>query len=95
MHCRETEEGDLWYYSTQARLNEVMDMLDPADLEEELCAALRDVESELHRHMSITATLTTEAKASRKSCLDMEDGKLTCLSYCTLLCIDFSCKQRS
>ncbi|KAK4328159.1 hypothetical protein Pmani_001432 [Petrolisthes manimaculis] len=72
----ETEEGDLWYYSTQAQLSEVMHLMDPADLEEELFSALRDVESELRRHMSITATLTADAKASRKSCIDVEDAEV-------------------
>lgn len=74
-HCRETEDGELWYYSTRAQFEEVYSLLDSADLEEELCSALLDVMSEIKRHMSLTESITEENKGNRKSRLEVEDGR--------------------
>ncbi|XP_071513894.1 nucleosome-remodeling factor subunit NURF301 [Panulirus ornatus] len=72
----ETEDGEIWYYSTRAQLDEVRSLLDPADLEEELCNTLQDIMSELRRHMSLTETITEENKGNRKSCLELEDDEV-------------------
>ncbi|XP_069982461.1 nucleosome-remodeling factor subunit NURF301 isoform X1 [Penaeus vannamei] len=70
----ETEDGELWYYSTRAQFEEVYSLLDSADLEEELCSALLDVMSEIKRHMSLTESITEENKGNRKSRLEVEDA---------------------
>ncbi|KAK8737064.1 hypothetical protein OTU49_004783, partial [Cherax quadricarinatus] len=72
----ESEDGEIWYYSTRAQLEEVMSLLDAADLEEELCHALQDVISELKRHMSLTEMVTEENQGSRKSCLQVQDEEV-------------------
>ncbi|XP_045626029.2 nucleosome-remodeling factor subunit NURF301 isoform X1 [Procambarus clarkii] len=73
----ETEDGEIWYYSTRAQLEEVQGLLDGADLEEELYNTLHDVMSELKRQMSLTETITEESKGNRKSCIEVEDDEVS------------------
>ncbi|KAK8379985.1 hypothetical protein O3P69_019797 [Scylla paramamosain] len=72
----ESEDGDLWYYSTQSQLEELRGLLDPHDLEDELCAGLGEVWGELKRHMSITESITNSSKGTRKSYLEIEDAEV-------------------
>ncbi|KAK7079316.1 hypothetical protein SK128_021120 [Halocaridina rubra] len=69
----ESEEGEIWYYTTRAQLSEIISLLDAQDLEEELCGALSEIFSEMKRHMAVTESLTQELKGTRKSCLEIED----------------------
>ncbi|CAL4137206.1 unnamed protein product, partial [Meganyctiphanes norvegica] len=69
----ENEEGDTWYYSTRQQLEEVLSLLDPADLEETLHQAIIEILTEMRRQMQITERITIQTKGNRKSCLELED----------------------
>ncbi|XP_066966214.1 nucleosome-remodeling factor subunit NURF301 isoform X1 [Macrobrachium rosenbergii] len=69
----ESEDGEIWYYTTQAQLEEIQSLLDAADLEEDLCNTLQEILPEMKRHMAVTESLTEENKGNRKTCLEIED----------------------
>lgn len=52
-----------------------MEVLDPLDLEADLCKAIDDARDEILKHMGLTEKLTNEARGTRKSYFEAETGK--------------------
>lgn len=76
-------EGDdeNYYYSTKLQLQELMEVLDPNDLEYELYRTIEDFKDEIIRQMDITEKLTNSAKGNKKSYLEVENGMLLKLCF--------------
>ena len=53
-----------WYYSTPEQLQEVLDILDPADYEAPLCKSIDDYKGEIMNQMAITIKETRDSKPS-------------------------------
>lgn len=77
--CREGDEG-VWYYSTEAQLEELLQTLDKERWEEELVKNIEDMKEEILRQMTVTEQLTAENKSGRRSMLDIENGACAKLS---------------
>lgn len=71
---REGENNEVFYYSTSAQLEELLDVLDPEDLELDLCRTIADFREEITKHMELTEKLTNSSKGNRKTYLDAENG---------------------
>ena len=65
----------MWYYSTEAQLEELLQTLDKERWEEELVKNIEDMKEEILRQMTITEQLTAESKGGKKSMLEIENGK--------------------
>ncbi|OQV20057.1 Nucleosome-remodeling factor subunit BPTF [Hypsibius exemplaris] len=61
----EEDESAVWYYSSLAQFEEVLGLLDPDDLEKELCEALADLNAEITAHMETTLKLTKKSALGR------------------------------
>lgn len=72
----ESNNGDLWYYSTKLQFEDLMDHLDPTLYEADLCAKINENHSEIVRQMEITEKLTNANKGNRKSYFEIEHGNL-------------------
>ncbi|KAJ1519876.1 hypothetical protein ONE63_004117 [Megalurothrips usitatus] len=72
----ESEEGDVWYYSTPTQLDELIETLDANDMEAALCRELSDFREEMVRQMEITEKLTGQSKGNKKSFFDFENAQL-------------------
>ncbi|XP_046404076.1 nucleosome-remodeling factor subunit NURF301 isoform X3 [Ischnura elegans] len=72
----ESEDGEVWYYSSRAQLNELKQGLDPREFEAPLVRELGDLGEELERQMAITERLTQQLKGSKRSYLDAESAAL-------------------
>lgn len=51
-----------------------MNLLDPMDLEADLCRVLNEMRDDILRQMEITEKLTNIARGNRKSYLEIENG---------------------
>lgn len=71
----ESEDGEVWYYSTSLQLEELMLVLDPNEMEVALCRELSDYKDEIVRQMELTETITNQFKGNKKSYLEIENGK--------------------
>ncbi|CAN8030157.1 unnamed protein product [Ixodes persulcatus] len=69
----EGENNEVFYYSTSAQLEELLDVLDPEDLELDLCRTIADFREEITKHMELTEKLTNSSKGNRKTYLDAEN----------------------
>lgn len=75
-----SEGGDEnYYYTTKLQLQELLEVLDPNDLEYELYRTIEDVKDEVIRQMDITEKLTNSAKGNKKSYLEIENGNYSVL----------------
>ena len=72
----ESEEGEVWYYSTPTQLDELIDTLDANDMEAALCRELSDFREEMVRQMEITEKLTSQNKGNKKSYFDYDNAQL-------------------
>lgn len=82
---RESEDGEVWYYSTPTQLDELIDTLDANDMEAALCRELSDFREEMVRQMEITEKLTSQSKGNKKSYFDYDNGE-SVLCFCVLDC---------
>ena len=76
LNFSESEEGEVWYYSTPLQLEELMLSLDKNEMEVALYRELSDYKEEIVRQMEITETLTNQIKGNKKSYLEVENGEL-------------------
>lgn len=84
---RESEDGEVWYYSTPTQLDELIDTLDANDMEAALCRELSDFREEMVRQMEITEKLTSQSKGNKKSYFDYENGEFNyCISCNSSFC---------
>ncbi|XP_071445006.1 nucleosome-remodeling factor subunit NURF301 isoform X3 [Hetaerina americana] len=72
----ESEDGEVWYYSSRSQLNELKQGLDAREYEAPLVRELGDLGEELERQMAITERLTQQLKGSKRSYLDAESAAL-------------------
>ncbi|XP_072747484.1 LOW QUALITY PROTEIN: nucleosome-remodeling factor subunit NURF301 [Anoplolepis gracilipes] len=70
----ESEDGEVWYYSTPLQLEELMLVLDQNEMEVALCRELSDYKDEIVRQMELTETITNQFKGNKKSYLEIENG---------------------
>ena len=73
--CREGGK-EVWYYSTKAHIEELMESLDGKQWERELLYALQEMKDDLLKQVSITEDLTASNKGSKKSIIEIETGKI-------------------
>lgn len=71
---RRESDDEVWYYSTEAQLEELLQSLDKEKWEEELVKNIEDMREEILKQMTVTEQLTAEAKGSKKSMLEIENG---------------------
>ena len=71
----ESEEGEVWYYSTPLQFEELISTLDKNEMEVALYRELSDYKEEIVRQMEITETLTNQIKGNKKSYLEVENSK--------------------
>jgi nucleosome-remodeling factor subunit BPTF len=72
----ESEDGEVWYYSTSAQLEELLQTVDKENMEVALAREIGDFKEEIVRQMEITEKLTSMNKGNKKSYLDVENGWL-------------------
>lgn len=72
--CSEGED-QVWYYSTEIQIDEVMLVLDQDHWERSLVYALNDLMEEIKRHMVTTEEITNEHRGNKKTALEVEVGK--------------------
>lgn len=72
----ENEEGEVWYYSTPAQLDELLDTMDKSNMELALCREISDFKDEIIRQMELTEKITNQQKGNKKSYLDLENAAL-------------------
>lgn len=72
----EGENNEVFYYSSLAQLDELLDVLDADDLEADLCRTIADFREEITKHMELTEKLTNSSKGNRKTYLDAENTAL-------------------
>ncbi|XP_026828403.1 nucleosome-remodeling factor subunit NURF301 isoform X1 [Ooceraea biroi] len=70
----ESEDGEVWYYSTSLQLEEVMLALDQNELEVALYRELSDYKDEIVRQMELTESITNQFKGNKKSYLEVENA---------------------
>lgn len=72
----ESEDGDVWYYSTPLQFEELLSSLDKEELEVALCRELSDYKDEIIRQMELTETLTNQFKGNKKSYLELSNSEI-------------------
>ncbi|XP_020295522.1 nucleosome-remodeling factor subunit NURF301 isoform X2 [Pseudomyrmex gracilis] len=70
----ESEDGEVWYYTTPLQLEELMLVLDSNEMEIALCRELSDYKEEIIRQMELTETITNQFKGNKKSYLEVENS---------------------
>ncbi|XP_015175523.1 PREDICTED: nucleosome-remodeling factor subunit NURF301 isoform X2 [Polistes dominula] len=70
----ESENGEVWYYSTPLQLEELMHCLDPVEMEVALYRELSDYKDEIVRQMELTESITNQFKGTKKSYLEVENS---------------------
>ena len=71
----ESDDGEVWYYSTPIQLQELLNSLDQKNMEVALFREIGDFKEEIIRQMNITEKLTNVHKGNKKSYLEVENGK--------------------
>jgi nucleosome-remodeling factor subunit BPTF len=74
--CSESEDGEVWYYSTPVQLEELLEAVDRENMEVALAREIDDFKDEIIRQMEITEKLTNLNKGNKKSYLDAENSEL-------------------
>lgn len=77
----ESEDGDVWYYSSPLQLEELMLALDQNEMEVALYRELSDYKEEITRQMELTETITNQFKGNKKSYLETENSKIFLINY--------------
>ncbi|CAB3236349.1 unnamed protein product [Arctia plantaginis] len=72
----ESENGEVWYYTTPQQLEELLSVLDSDEMEAPLVRELLEMKNEILRQMDITERLTNQVKGSRKSYLEIENANI-------------------
>ncbi|KAB0795122.1 hypothetical protein PPYR_11961 [Photinus pyralis] len=72
----ESEDGEIWYYTTSTQLDELLNSLDPNEMEASLCHELNDYKDEILRQMDLTEKLTNQFKGNKKSYLEVENARI-------------------
>jgi hypothetical protein len=72
----ESEDGEVWYYSTAVQLEELLEAIDGENMEVALAREIDDFKDEIVRQMELTEKLTNQNKGNKKSYLDVENGEL-------------------
>lgn len=70
----EHEKKKIWYYSTKAQLEELMERLDKEYWETDLHSTLAEMKEEVQAHMAITEDLTNKARGNNKAYLTAVNG---------------------
>ncbi|KAG7208953.1 hypothetical protein KM043_015126 [Ampulex compressa] len=70
----ESEDGEVWYYSTSLQLEELMRNLDRNEMEVALYRELSDYKDEIVRQMDLTESITNQYKGNKKSYLEVENA---------------------
>ncbi|XP_024944598.1 nucleosome-remodeling factor subunit NURF301 isoform X2 [Cephus cinctus] len=70
----ESEDGDVWYYSTPLQFEELMSSLDRNEMEVALYRELSDYKDEIVRQMQLTESITNQYKGNKKSYLEVENA---------------------
>ncbi|KAK9296382.1 hypothetical protein QLX08_009595 [Tetragonisca angustula] len=70
----ESEDGEVWYYSTSLQLEELMLCLDRNEMEVALYRELSDYKDEIVRQMELTEQITNQYKGNKKSYLEVENS---------------------
>ncbi|GAB6020776.1 hypothetical protein CHUAL_003435 [Chamberlinius hualienensis] len=68
--------GEVYYYSSKAQFEELLEVLDPCDLEGELCSILESMKDEILRQMEITENLTNSFRGNRKSYFELDNAAI-------------------
>ena len=78
LYCSEAEDGEVWYYSTEAQFNEVLSRLDPQEYEPSLFQEMDILREKAGEQMLLTYELTEKHKPSgvKVTALQMDIGKL-------------------
>lgn len=77
----ESEDGEVWYFSSPLQLEELMLALDPNEMEVALYRELSDYKEEIVRQMELTETLTNQFKGNKKSYLEIENSKINLINF--------------
>ncbi|XP_028161986.1 nucleosome-remodeling factor subunit NURF301 [Ostrinia furnacalis] len=72
----ESENGEVWYYTTPQQLEELLNILDADEMETPLVRELLEMKQEIVRQMDITERLTNQSKGNRKSYLEVENNNI-------------------
>ncbi|XP_054008049.1 nucleosome-remodeling factor subunit NURF301 isoform X1 [Hylaeus anthracinus] len=70
----ESEDGEVWYYSTPLQLEEVLLCFDRNEMEVALYRELSDYKDEIVRQMELTESITNQYKGNKKSYLEVENS---------------------
>lgn len=79
--CSESEDGEVWYYSSPLQLEELMLSFDRNEMEVALFRELSDYKEEIVRQMELTEQITNQYKGNKKSYLEVENSKLHFFSF--------------
>ncbi|XP_030753207.1 nucleosome-remodeling factor subunit NURF301 isoform X3 [Sitophilus oryzae] len=72
----ESEDGEVWYYSTSVQYEHLLSHLDKDDMESSLYRELQDYKDEICRQMDLTEKLTNQYKGAKKTYLDVENANI-------------------
>ncbi|XP_033322004.1 nucleosome-remodeling factor subunit NURF301 E(bx) isoform X1 [Megalopta genalis] len=70
----ESDNGEVWYYSTPLQLDELLLTLDRTEMEVALYRELSDYKDEIVRQMELTESITNQFKGNKKSYLEVENS---------------------
>lgn len=70
----ECERKKIWYYSSKAQLEELIERLDKEYWETDLHTTLEEMKEEMQAHMDVTDELTNKARGSSKAYLTAVNG---------------------
>lgn len=79
----EHEKKKIWYFSSKAQLEELMEGLDKEYWEMDLYATLEEMKEEVQAHMAITEDLTNKARGNNKAYLTAVSGTVLMFSTFT------------
>lgn len=72
----ESDDGEIWYYTTTTQLQELLDCLDQNDMEATLFREICDYKEEIIRQMELTEKITNQAKGNKKTFIDAENTSI-------------------
>ncbi|XP_067672997.1 nucleosome-remodeling factor subunit BPTF-like [Haliotis asinina] len=70
-------ENEVWYYSTKAHIDELVEVMDGRDWERDLVSTLHEMRDDISKQMTITEELTNTARGNKKSSIEVETTQLT------------------
>ncbi|KAF7271636.1 hypothetical protein GWI33_015487 [Rhynchophorus ferrugineus] len=72
----ESEDGEVWYYSTSVQFEELLRQFDSEDMESQLFRELQEYKEEICRQMELTEKLTNQYKGAKKTYFDVENANI-------------------